>query len=208
VEVTNFLMRRNRQEPTTAPTPAETRQEAFANAVAAFRQATGKPEARLIPCRCAVTSQPFAILFERTNPAHRFQIARIEGYEATASHEQKFAGGMFARKPQQQAYEAGEFDWTGCMCPHCDSAGIVYCQGCGETVCAGRVWPLPNGGKFFACHDGCGATGTTGPATHVRGDAGPSRPAFGHAPQLSPPSATGQRLPNGAVPRLPGRQPK
>ena len=76
--MTNFLTRRNRQEPTAAPTPAETRQEAFANAVAAFRQATGKAEARVIPCRCAVTGEPFAILFERMSPAHRFQIARIE----------------------------------------------------------------------------------------------------------------------------------
>ncbi len=47
--MTNFLTRRNRQEPTATATPAETRQEAFANAVAAFRQATGKAEARMIP---------------------------------------------------------------------------------------------------------------------------------------------------------------
>lgn len=205
--MTNFLTRRNRQEPTTVPPPAATRTEEFANAVAAFRQATGKAEARVIPCRCAVTGQSFAILFERMSPAHRFQIARIEGYEATASHEQKSTGGMFARKPQQQSYEAGEFDWTGCVCPHCcNRAGIVYCQGCGETVCAGRVCPLPDGSKAFACHDGCGATGTTGPATHVHGGAGASRPSLGHTPQLPPPSSAGQSLPGGAAPRLPGRQ--
>lgn len=204
--MTSFLTRRNRQEPTAAPTPAETRQEAFANAVAAFRQVTGKAEARVIPCRCAVTGQPFAILFERISPAHRFQIARIEGYEATASHEQKSVGGMFGREPQQHSYDAREFDWTGCVCPHCGNrAGVVYCQGCGETVCAGRVRPLPDGSKAFACHDGCGATGTTGPATHVRGGAGASRPALGHAPQLPPPSSEVQKLPDGAARRLPGR---
>ena len=207
--MTNFLTRRNRQEPTAAPTAVETRQEAFANAVAAFRQATGKAEARVVPCRCAVTGAPFAILFERMSPAHRFQIARIEGYEAMAPHKQKSAGGLFSRKPQQQSYAAGEFDWTGCVCPHCGShAGVVYCNGCGETVCAGRVRPLPDGSKAFACHDGCGATGTTGPATHVRGGAGASRPALGHTPQLPRPSAAGQTLPDGAVPLLPGRQPK
>jgi hypothetical protein len=207
--MTSFLTRRNRQEPTGAPTPAETRQEAFANAVAAFRQATGKVEARVIPCRCAVTGEPFAILFERMSPAHRFQIARIQGYEATAPHEQKSAGGMFDRKPQQQSYEAGEFDWTGCVCPHCGNrAGIVYCNGCRETVCAGRVRPLPDGSKAFACHDGCGATGTTGPATHVHGGAGASRAAISHARQLPAPSATGNTLPGGAAPRLPGRQPR
>jgi hypothetical protein len=198
--MTNFLMRRNRQEPTAAPTPVETRQDAFANAVAAFRQATGKAEARIIPCRCAVTGEPFAIQFERMSPAHRFQIARIEAFEATTSLEQKSATSVFSRKPQQQSYDAGEFDWTGCVCPHCGNrAGIVYCNGCGETVCAGRVRPLPDGSKAFACHDGCGATGTTGPATHVHGGAAASRPALGHA----------LRLPGLSVaPRLPGRQPK
>jgi hypothetical protein len=116
---------------------------------------------------------------------------------------------MFGRKPQQQSYKAKEFDWTGIACPHCgNSSGVVYCNGCGETVCAGRVWPLPDGGKFFACHDGCGATGTTGPATHVRGGAGASRPAIGHTLQLPPPSAARHRLPESAATRLPGRQPK
>jgi hypothetical protein len=205
--MTNFLTRRNRQEPATAPTPPETRQEAFANAVAAFRQATGKAEARIIPCRCAVTGAPFAILFERMSPAHRFQISRIEKHEA-AGNKSKTNGGAFSRKPQQ-SYDAGEFDWTGCVCPHCGNrGGVVYCNGCGETVCAGRVRPLPDGSKAFACHDGCGATGTTGPASHVRGGAAASRPALGHALQLPKPSATGNTLSGAAAPLLPGRQPK
>src|SRR5262245_23974264 len=124
--MTSFHTRRNRQEPANAPAPAETRQEAFTNAVAAFRQATGKAEARVIPCRCAVTGQPFALLFERMSPSHRFQIARIEAYEAITSGEQKSAGGMFGRKPQQQSYDASEFDWTGCVCPHCGNrTGVV-----------------------------------------------------------------------------------
>jgi hypothetical protein len=187
--MTSFLTRRNRQEPSAAPTAVETRQDAFANAVA-FRQATGKAEARSIPCRCAVTGESFAILFERMSPALRFQIARIEAYESIASREQNSAAGMFARKPQQQSYDAGEFDWTGCVCPHCGSrSGVVYCNGCGETVCAGRVRPLPDGSKAFASHDGCGATGTTGPASHVHGGAGASRPALGHALRLPGPSA-------------------
>jgi hypothetical protein len=209
VEMSNFLTRRNRQEPTAAPAAAETRQEAFANAVAALRQATGKAEARVIPCRCAVTGEPFGILFERMSPAHRFQIARIEGYEATAPHKQKSAGGLFSRKPQQQSYAASEFDWTGCVCPHCGSrAGVVYCNGCGETVCAGRVRPLPDGNKAFACHDGCGATGTTGPASHVRGGAGTSHLALGRTLQLPAPSTAGQRQQQDAAPLLPGRQPR
>ena len=91
--MTDFLARRNRQEPTATPTAAETRQETFANAVAVFRQATGKAEARLVPCRCAVTGEPFAIHFERMSPANRFQIAGIERSEA-AGHESKTNGGV------------------------------------------------------------------------------------------------------------------
>ncbi len=41
-------------------------------------KATGKAETRVVPCRCAVNGEPFAIFFERMSPAHRFQIARIE----------------------------------------------------------------------------------------------------------------------------------
>jgi hypothetical protein len=205
--MTNFLTRRNRQEPTAAPTAVETRQEAFANAVAAFRQATGKAEARVVPCRCAVTGEPFAIQFERMSPAHRFQIARIERTEMTGN-EHATSGSVFSRQPAQ-SYDAGEFDWTGCVCPHCGNrAGVVYCNGCGETVCAGRVRPLPDGSKAFACHDGCGATGTTAPATHVHGGAGASRAAIGHMPQLPPPAAAGRSLPDGVAPLLPGRRPK
>ena len=59
--MTNFLTRRNRQERTAAPTAVETRQETFANAVAAFLQATGKAEARVVPCRCAVTGAPIPL---------------------------------------------------------------------------------------------------------------------------------------------------
>jgi hypothetical protein len=208
MEMTNFLTRRNTQAPTAAPAPAETRQEAFANAVAAFRQATGKAETRVVPCRCAVTGEPFAIQFERMSPAHRFQIARIARSEASGT-KSKTNGGVFSRDTQQQSYDAGEFDWTGCVCPHCGNrSGVVYCNGCGESVCAGRVRPLPDGSKAFACHDGCGATGTTGPASHVRGGAGASRPALGHALRLPGPSAATQRLPDGAAPLLPGRQSK
>jgi hypothetical protein len=205
--MTNFLTRRTGRQSAPVPTQA-TRSEAFANAVAAFRQATDKAEARVVPCRCAVTAEPFLIVFERLNPAHRFQIAQIKRYEA-AGNASKTNGGAFSRKPQQQSYDASEFDWTGWVCPHCGNrAGVVCCNGCGETVCAGRVRPLPDGGKAFACHDGCGATGTTGPASHVRGGAAESRPALGHALQLPKPSATGNTLPGGAAPLLPGGQRK
>ena len=119
VDMTNFLTRRNRQEPTATPTPAETRQEAFANAVAAFRQATGKAEARVVPCRCAVTGAAVRYSFRADEPGapvpDRPDRADTKRLETKAKPD----GGVFSRKPQQQSYDAGEFDWTGCVCPHC-----------------------------------------------------------------------------------------
>jgi hypothetical protein len=87
----------------------------------------------MIPCRCAVNGEPFAIQFERMSPAHRFQIARIERTETTVN-EHATSGSVFGRQPAQQSYDAGEFDWTGCACPHCGNrAGVVYCNGCGKN---------------------------------------------------------------------------
>jgi hypothetical protein len=198
--MTSFLTRWTKPAPATGETPATIRREEFASAVATFRKATGKPEARIVPCRCAVTSKPFVVVFERISPAHRFQIARLLSDDASTA-ENKAYSGLSARKPARQSYDAGEFDWTGCACPFCGNrAGVVYCDECAETVCAGRVRSLPDGGQTFACHDACGATGTTGPAAHVHGGAGDNRPAVGQA-QLPRRSAAPQALPQGSSPR-------
>jgi hypothetical protein len=153
--------------------PAATRREKFENKVAALRKATGTAESRIVPCRCARTGQPFSLRFERLSPAHRFQIARIDKDDSPGPVK---TGSLFARKQAQKSYDAHEFDWTGFQCPYCgDRSGLVYCNECGETVCSGRVRPLPDGGRGFACHDGCGATGRIEPAQHVHGGTGNSR---------------------------------
>ena len=194
--MSRFLKLRNENLPPAAEPSAATRRDAFANSVAALRKATGTTEARIVPCRCAGTGQPFSLRFERLSPAHRFQIARIDKGDRPGS--QTSTGGRSGGTPRQNSYDAGEFDWTGCVCPHCGNrSGVVYCNECGETVCAGRVRPLPDGSKAFACHDGCGATGTTGPAAHVRGGAGESRLAIGRSPLLPRPSAAQTALPDG-----------
>jgi hypothetical protein len=183
------------------------RSEEFQNAVAAFRKATGKPETRAIPCLCTVTGRPFVIVFERLSPAHRFQIARIEQDDPASEHGNN-GGKLSGRRPPQKSYDAGEFDWTGYVCPHCaNRSGVVYCGECRETVCAGRVRPLADGSKSFACHDGCGATGTTEPSAHLHGGAA-TQPAAARSLRLPGPSATRTTLPNGSVPRLLARQPR
>ena len=203
--MSNLLTRWSKLGSEARETPVASRREEFQNKVAAFRQATGKPEARIIPCRCAITGQSFKIVFERLSPAHRFQIARIEPESAARDRSNAFR--LSGRMLEQKSYDAGEFDWTGYACPHCGNrAGTVYCGQCRETVCAGRVRAIPGGGNAFACHDGCGATGTTEPASHIHGGAGASRPAHGRTLPRSSPEQ--QRLTYRATPRLPYRQPR
>ncbi len=87
-------------------------------------------------------------------------------------------------------------------CPHCGNrAGTVYCGDCEETICAGRVRSLPNGGRAFACHDACGATGELEACSHVHG-AGESRAGNGWL-QLPKRPAQAKALPGRARLRLP-----
>jgi hypothetical protein len=168
-----FLTPRDEKTAQSREMQAATRRETFENKVAALRKATGTAESRIVPCRCARTGQSFCLRFERLSPAHRFQIARIDKEDRPGPVK---TGSLIARKPAQKSYDAREFDWAGFQCPYCnDRSGLVYCNECGETVCSGRVRPLPDGGRAFACHDGCGATGSIEPAQHVHGGTGNSR---------------------------------
>jgi hypothetical protein len=199
--MTKLLARLMGKTPEPSPAPAANRRETFANAVATLRQATGKAESRTVPCRCAKTGLAFSLRFERLSPAHRFQIARIDKEDSNDSPV-KAGFSLLGRQPAQHSYDAREFHWAELLCPHCgDRSGLVYCNKCGETVCGGRVQLLPGGGRAFACHDRCGATGELQPATHVQGGAGNgSGMAQG---KLAGPAAT-PSLPGSAYPRMQG----
>jgi hypothetical protein len=200
-----FFLTPSRKDEGAPPTPAEKRREAFANEMAAYRKATGRNETRSIPGRCAVTALPFTLHFERVSPAHRFQIARTEA-GSEGNDERRLARAPFARAPQRRSYDAAEFDWAGCACPHCRASGLIYCDSCGETVCGGRVRTLPDGGRVFACHDDCGATGEIEPATLVNG-AVMNRPGLlGRSPAAKalPGSPAQTALPGGWGARLTG----
>ena len=191
----------NGKTPATPETPAM--RDAFANSVAALRKATGTTEARIVPCRCAMTGQPFSLRFERLSPAHRFQIARIDKNEVPAGRSIPALACPAARRCRAPMTPANSTGLVSNARIAATASGLVYCNQCGETVCGGRVRPLPDGSKAFACHDGCGATGTTGPATHVRGGAGESRLAIDQSPLLPRPSAAPAALPDGFSARLP-----
>jgi transposase len=191
--MSNFLTRWAKQASAVSETPAATQREEFENAVASFRKATGKPETRTIPCRCAVTGKAFDIVFERFSPGQCFQIVRI-GQDEAASARDNASGGRPGRKPQLKSYDSDEFDWTGYACPHCGKPpGMVYCGKCGETVCAGRVLFLSDEIGFYQCHDACGAVGKLKPASHVHGAAA-TLPLAAHTARLQPPPAA-KRLP-------------
>ncbi len=181
--MTLFLTPNRKDETAVRPAPPEDRKVTFANEMAAYRKATGKNEMRAIPCRCAVTARPFTLQFERVSPAHRFQIARIEA-GTEGGGERRLARSPFARAPQRRSYDTAKFDWAGCICPHCRASGLINCNGCGETICGGRVRPLPNGGRAFACHDDCGATGETEPAMQINGAVANRPGLLGLAPAL------------------------
>jgi hypothetical protein len=203
--MTFFLTPRRKGEVAVRSAPSEDRKVTFANELAAYRKATGKPESRAIPCRCAVTARPFTLQFERVSPAHRFQIARVEAGPAE-SGEGKRHHSPFARVPERRSYDIAEFDWAGCVCPHCHASATINCESCGETVCGGRLRTLPTGGRAFACHDGCGATGEIEPATQIQGSAA-SRPGLlGQTPAMKalPRPQAQKALPGTKRPRLTG----
>lgn len=199
--MSNFLTRWTKQVSVVSETPAATQREEFQNTVASFRKATGKPETRTIPCRCAVTGRAFVIIFERFSPGQSFEIVRIELDDA-GDHRGNI-GGRLGRKRQLTSYDGEEFDWTGLACPHCRRRpGIVYCGNCRETVCAGRVLSCPDETRSFRCHDACGAVGKLQPCDRVQGAAASST-GNGPAPGLLPRSAAAARLPRRPALRLP-----
>jgi hypothetical protein len=202
--MTHFLTPSRENETAVRSAPPEDRKVTFANEMAAYRKATGKNEMRAIPCRCAVTARAFTLQFERVSPAHRFQIARIEA-GTEGGGERRLARSPFARAPQIRSYDTAEFDWAGCVCPHCHASGLINCNGCGETVCGGRVRTLPNGGRAFACHDDCGETGETEPATQINGALANRPGLLGYtAPKALPRPPAQKALPGSKWLRLTG----
>lgn len=204
----NFFLTPRRKDDKSLPARDADRREAFASELAAYRKATGKNETRAIPCRCAVTARPYTLCFERVSPAHRFQIARVEAGAEEAKNEggeARLARSPFARAPQRRSYDTAEFDWAGSVCPHCRASGIVNCDSCGETVCGGRIRTLPSGGRAFACHDACGATGETEPATQINGVVMNRPGLLGHSPAKALPRPQEQKaLPGSHGLRLTG----
>lgn len=149
---------------------ARAAKRAFDEKIAALRKATGKKEHRVLPFICARLGRPYGVIFERVSPAHKFQIARLEK-EKDGEGRSGLLGRLFAQGvAASESFDAAEFDVSGLYCPWCATKGdSVYCTQCEQQVCRGRTRTLDNGTKLFACHDGCGASGTLSPYGKVHG---------------------------------------
>ena len=178
----NWLIKTDGKEPAAADRKKglASRQSSFAQKVQAMRVATGKVESRRVYFKCARTSGGFHADFERTNPAEKFKVARIEK-EIPATETSGFAASLAAsfsakRSRANSAFDCSEMDTHGLHCPWCGArGGFVHCQDCGENVCRGRTVTRSDGTDWFTCDPGCGATGTLAPLKKMQGDTAPHR---------------------------------
>jgi hypothetical protein len=115
--------------------------------------------------RCAKYGEPFSVCFQRASSQHKFQIISIwitESQRGQTDLEHKHSEPSYEQT--DNSFESLNFDFTGWYCPHCghkrkdNISEFVQCGSCRELVCGGRIQPK-DGAFFFACHDGCGATG-------------------------------------------------
>jgi hypothetical protein len=137
----------------------------FHRRLADMRRDAARDEERVICFVCARSGRTFHARFTRVSAAHRFQLAAIEKDEPAPAAR----GGLFGswRKPvapEPKVFNISEFDFGGWHCPWCDAEGkFIRCAKCSGLVCRGRTRKAANGEELFACHDGCGSTGVTGP---------------------------------------------
>lgn len=169
--------------------------------LAAMRRAAGIGERRALHLLCSETGKPFTIIFSRKSDRHLF---RIEATQAASPPESSLLGRLFAAPKQESVpLDRDALDFSGFRCPHCGHAGTAdraeffrcYCE---RLQCGARI-DVMNGVTRFACHDGCGRSGTLG---------GKISSLSGESADGTPQTATGnqgiKRL--GAPPlRLPGK---
>jgi len=145
--------------------PLAASKEEFEKKLAALRVATGRTERFISLCACAVHDRPFAVVYERSDPARPFTISGI--YRDGAGDA---AASWSAHKSASKTLPASAVDMTGWRCPHCqNSARTVACGKCGTTVCSGRTRSYPGTAEVFECRTSCGARGTLKDAESIKG---------------------------------------
>lgn len=137
----------------------------FDQAVAVLRKASGRPEYRLVPLRCAVHDRPFVVIYRRNDPAAQFRIEKISKEAPSQVGAQAASGGMIASFLSGQsdglaAYDNTEFNSAGRYCPWCnDRETTVHCEDCGDTYCGGSIRKGSEGQRVYHCVPRCGSQG-------------------------------------------------
>lgn len=149
----------------TASRTAASAKETFEKKMGALRLATGQPEYFVMACACAVHDRPFAVVYERLDPARPYVISGI--YKESEGDVNERAP---ARSSRSKVLSARDLDTTGWRCPHCDAKGLnIACTACGTTVCGGRTRTPHGAAPVFECRPSCGARGKLEDAEVIKG---------------------------------------
>jgi len=132
----------------------------FDQALALLRKASGKPEYRHIPMRCAAHDRPFVIIYRRDDPDEKFCIEKISK-DVAASNRDEWRGSCQSENESDSltVYNNREFNSAGRRCPWCQDPGAVHCGSCKETYCGGATREIVNGVSIYRCVPRCGSSG-------------------------------------------------
>ena len=146
----------------------------FEQAVALLRKASGKPEYRLVPLRCAVHDRPFVVIYCRDDPSAPFRINKISKEAPARAAGSGLIGRLLTSGSEGlAAYDQSEFNSAGRQCPWCgDKSMVVHCEDCGDTYCGGTIVKCANGGSMYDCVPRCGSHGILTDYDKVHGKRG------------------------------------
>lgn len=120
------------------------------------RAAVSDLDLRQLEIHCAETVKPFSALF-LPNDANRYQWWRNEygtGSLYRATYTQSEINGLSVdQEPEEEAFAAQEFDWTGFRCEWCHSPAMLQCN-CGLQFCRSHAESVAGG--WLAQCPGCG----------------------------------------------------
>jgi len=144
---------------------ASARKNEMTRQLDAMRRELAAPaqEQRIIRFTCAVTGRKFAAIYKRNAPGDLFRVAAIEPGPASGHGQASSA----TPASSEQTFALAEFDQSGWRCPWCEARAFLVNCGCGDNICQGRSRTLPNGDRYFTCHDHCRRSFTAVPATEV-----------------------------------------
>ena len=187
--------------------PAATNDKALTKSVfdarlQALRRDTGIVEERVLRFRCGATAEGFTVHMRRPNEGGKFVVAEIVKIEPVAATGGLISGTTNQDVSKPQSYDVGEFDTSGIKCPWCGiGPGFVYCDHCTYFVCRARV-KEHTVGRFFRCHDGCGAAFEHEPLKRLTAEGGGGLLRLGPRKAKALPGRTNKALPGKSVPRL------